>query len=164
MAANAFGHSTDPNGPVAMMHTNHLMQAMMQTAETIRARIALMDSTVGRLLAGTPLQIRWERFKKDAIARSKERNRLSHALWVVSDEYPNDLIEYDPKTEQLFRWTEKDVLNCHKRVSGTRSETHGLLIAILEALHAGVLTEHEMGPRRVLEYSPYGGVKKLGPI
>lgn len=149
MVSNAFGFSTDPRAGGVMMNTNPLVLAMMQTAETIRGRFALMDATVGKLLDGTPLHERWEAFKADATKRSKERNRLTHAVWMISSDYPDDLIEYDPKKVALFRWTEKDVLSCLDRVCATREEAHNLLVAIIEALHSGLIAEHEMGPRKV---------------
>lgn len=149
MVGNAFGFSVDPRAGWALMQTNPTVLAMIQTAETIRARFALMDATIGKLLHGTPLMPRWEAFKKDAQNRSRERNRLAHAAWMISDDFPDDLIEFDTKKDRLVRWTEKDVLECLSRMLATRKEAHDLLVAIVEALHDDVITEQELGPRKV---------------
>lgn len=148
MVGNAFGVSTDPTADGLSLKTNMMIFEMMETAETIRQRLALLDATIGKLLADSDLQDRWSKFRKDVIGRSKERNRLSHAQWMISDDYPDDLVELDPKSDALFLWTIKDVFATLDRVVATRKEAHDLSIAIVGALHNGTIPEGELGPKK----------------
>ena len=64
---------------------------------------------------------------------------------MMSDDLPEDLIEYQLKTKAMLKWNEQDILRLLDRISATREETHNLLVAIISALQDDDLEERELG-------------------
>jgi len=105
-----------------------------------------MDATLGKLVQGTLLASEWAEIKRDLQARSKERNRLVHGFWMISDDFPNDLLLYNDQNRSMHKYTEADLMNTLDRIVATRRSCHALLDKIVEALRVGALTPSALGP------------------
>ena len=149
LVGNVCGASRDPASGSVEFYTNMIAYNMMATAETIRGRIKLLDASVGKLLEASSLEERWKIFISNLTKRSRERNRIAHAQWMQSDQYPDDLIEYDPRKREMFRWTERDILDCVERIVAIRNEAHLMQMDIVSAFHRGELDESAFGPKRI---------------
>lgn len=73
--------------------SNWVAQVAMESADTIRARLKIIERTLGVRLAGTQLSDAWVALEQRIRKRAQERNRLIHTQWRFSHQKPSGLIE-----------------------------------------------------------------------
>lgn len=147
LVGNALGETRRLNSGGLEFNTNKTICELMRVAENIRARLRILEITIGPIVKGTGIERDWISFVETLKKRAKERNRLAHAQWALSDDFPNDLIEMRTGSHELIRWTEKDVEACLARIIDVREQAHKMLIKIIDGLHEGHLPQGHFGPR-----------------
>ncbi len=156
IVGNAFGRPYKEGEIFELATSSFPLSMAMASAETIRSRLSMMENTLGRLIKGTTLLPAWSALERDLRARSKERNRVVHANWGLSDEYPNDLIEV--KAEGLpgyFKWSVRDFQGVADRVANCFRECIRFRQSLVDAMN-GTDRVLQINHANMLGYVPSG--------
>lgn len=145
LLGGAYGRTLfNADGPRDIEH-HPVAQAAMEAAETIRARIKLLDLTLAKLVAGTSVEPLWIDIRDRLQKRARERNRIVHGRWGIEANEPADLVLR--AADGYFRWTVQDLDDVLDRLVALRWEVVGLTDSIMQAVHSGEIPEGIMGPQ-----------------
>lgn len=145
LLAGAFGTTTRNADGAFSINNNWLGQAAISKSETIRVRLKILDATLGELLRGTSVEEGWTAIRNELTSRSKERNKIVHAVWALADELPDDLLMVEA-SGRLLRYRGADFQDALNRISDLRSRCHELLLKVLGAVHEKEIAQRLSGP------------------
>jgi len=142
MIAGVLGRTSRSRGGGSYgINPNWIMTAVMGEAETIRARIKIVDAVLGRLLEGSDLAAEWTALTERLYKRARDRNTVVHAEWAWSDEVP-EIIMKVAKDGRLERWTEADINQCFERIGALTNDLHAFMLRLIDAIHEGQITAY----------------------
>lgn len=145
LLAGAFGKTLfDDAGEPQDVEHHPVALAAMKAAESIRARLRIFELSLTPMLSGTTLQQRWEELQTALKRRARERNKIVHGHWGISDEAPNDLLLLDDG--QYYRFTAKDLEEILTRCLETKLSVIGLTRDVMKAVHRGEIVQSPLGP------------------
>ena len=145
LLGGAYGRTLfNADGPRDVEH-HPVARAAMEAAETIRARIKLLDLSLAVLVAGTLVEPIWLDIRDRLQKRARERNRIVHGRWGIEANEPDDLVLRSK--DGYSRWTVQDFQDVLARIVALRWEVVGLSDSIMQAVRSGEIAEGVMGPQ-----------------
>jgi len=160
LLAGAYGRTLfNADGPRDVEH-HPVAVAAMEAAETIRARIKLLDLSLGRLVVGARVEAKWIEVRDNLQKRARERNRVVHGHWGIEANEPDDLVLQT--LDGYFRWTVADLEAVFERIVALRRDVVRLTNSIMMAVHSGEIPEGVMGPQTgwVVGYDEHVEIKE----
>lgn len=145
LLAGAFGKTLfDAAGEPQDVQHHPVALAAMKAAESIRARLRIFELSLTPMLSGTTLQQRWEELQTALKRRARERNKIVHGHWGISDEAPNDLLLLDDG--HYYRFTAEDLEGTLTRCLETKLSVIDLTRDVMKAVHQGEIMQSPLGP------------------
>ena len=128
---------------------NWIMSNVMAEAETIRARINIVDAILSRLLTGHSLAEEWSDLSRRLYKRARDRNVVVHSRWAWSEQKPDLLLRID-KAGAVESWVEADFLDAFERIHALELELHLFMRQVLIEIHERRITSH-ITPDMIIE-------------
>ena len=116
----------------------------MQAAETIRARLKLLDLTLGKMVTGTSVEQEWLAVRDSLQKRARERNKIVHGSWGIMINEPDELVMHT--SDGYFKWTVQDFDDVLERLVTLRWAVVDLTNQVTDAVHGGEIPQGIMGP------------------
>ena len=144
----AFGHSTKDDLGAHSISRNWVALTAIRETETNRVRLKIIDATLGAILKdrAADLFAEWEEIRDELNKRGRERNKVVHGNWSLSDEYPDDLILETPRGAR-FRYTLKDFQDILDRIVIAWQQCYAFQLRILDAKLDGIHIPGSTSPR-----------------
>ena len=146
LIAGAFGATSTHTDGGYSINNNWVAHAAIAKSETIRVRLKILDATFGELVRGTSVEAAWIQLRADLEGRSKERNKIVHGIWVLAEDFPDDVLLAE-EGGRLLRYTEADFKDVLARISKVSGDCHNVLLKTLDAVHNKEIPERFDGPK-----------------
>lgn len=144
LLAGSYGQTLyNESGPYEAQH-NPVAVAAMQAAETIRARLKLLDLTLGKMVTGTSVEQEWLAVRDSLQKRARERNKIVHGSWGIMINEPDELVMHT--SDGYFKWTVQDFDDVLERLVTLRWAVVDLTNQVTDAVHGGEIPQGIMGP------------------
>ncbi len=131
LVANGSGNSWQRGTSGISTNGNWAARVAMEQAETIRARLKLINAVLGPILSGHVLHDDWLTLQRRIQLRAKERNKIVHSRWGYSDLARGALIRDSGAGPEV--WTLADLKNALKRISSEFSAVQKLTSDVTSA-------------------------------
>lgn len=142
LLAAAYGSSTVDAAGAHSINRHWLALTAIRETETIRVRLKIMNTALGDLLkerdTAKSLYPKWELLDRDLQKRSRERNAVVHGQWLLSDDFPGDLI-LEARDGSYKRYTLSDLEQILDRLVDLTQACWQLMLAVLNAKQEGLL-------------------------
>jgi galactose-1-phosphate uridylyltransferase len=136
MISGVLGRFSRGKGDSFGINPNWIMDAAITEAETIRARIKLIEAVLGPALAGSRLEEEWKDISASLYKRAKDRNIIVHSEWAWSEHVPDKMLKIN-RGQSPDGWIEKDFLAAFDRIKALEDQLHHFMEKVLVEIDEG---------------------------